>query len=49
MFKFKVKYKDKKGDDVEVEISVGMGSLTAAVAANKIGVSPSNIISIKKV
>jgi len=49
MFKFKVKYKDKSGDDVEVEISIGMGSLTKGFAAKELGVSASNIISIKKV
>ena len=49
MFKFKIKYKDKSGDDVEIEISVGMSSLTNAVAATKLGISPSQIISIRKI
>ena len=49
MFKFKIKYKDKSGDDVEVEISIGMPSLTNAAAATKLGISPSQIISIKKI
>lgn len=48
MFKFKIKYTDKNGDPVEIEISLGMPSLTNAVAAAKIGISPSKIISIKK-
>jgi len=49
VFKFKIKYKDKNGDDVEIEISVSMPSLTNAVAAAKLGISPSQIISIRKV
>lgn len=48
MFKFKVKYTDKDGNPVEIEISVGMSSLSNAVAAAKIGISASKIISIKK-
>ncbi|MGM0582963.1 MAG: hypothetical protein ACQETL_19965 [Bacteroidota bacterium] len=49
MFKFKIKYTDKNGNPVEVEISVGMKSLTKSAAATQLGISPSNIISIKKV
>ena len=49
MFKFKIKYKDKSGDDVEIEITVSMPSLTAKDASLKLGVSSSSIISIKKV
>ncbi len=49
MFKFKVKYQDKNGNPVEIEISVGMPSLTSAIAAKELGISPSKIISIKKV
>jgi len=48
MFKFKIKYKDGNGDPVEIEITIAAPSLTNAVAAAKIGISPSQIISIRK-
>ena len=48
MFKFKIKYTDKSGDPVEIEISFATPSLTNALAAEKIGISPSQIVSIKK-
>ena len=49
MFKFKVKYTDKNGKPVEVEIAIATPSLTNAVAAGQVGISPSQIISIRKV
>lgn len=44
---FKVKYK-KSGEDVEIEVEVNLPSLDEALAAQKLGISPSQIISIKK-
>ncbi|WP_200155187.1 hypothetical protein [Chromatium okenii] len=47
MFTFKVKYK-KSGETVEVDIEVSVPALDAALAATRLGVQPSQIISIKK-
>jgi|APLak6261661892_1056031.scaffolds.fasta_scaffold30146_3 hypothetical protein len=44
---FKVKYK-KSGEDVEIEIEVVLPSLDKLLAAQKLGIAPSQIISIKK-
>ena len=49
MFKFKIKYRDGDGHPVEIEITIASPTLTNAVAAAKIGVSTSQIISIRKV
>jgi hypothetical protein len=48
MFKFKVKYTDDKGNPVEIEIKFNLPSLPKFDAASKLGISPSNIISIRK-
>ncbi len=46
---FKIKYKEKDGKkEKEVEIEVNMPSLDDVFAANKLGIAPSQIISIRK-
>ena len=48
--KFKVRYKNKDGDEVEVEINVSLDTIFgAAEAAKKLGVKPANIISVRKI
>lgn len=47
MFKFKVVYKDADGKEVEVVIE--LPSLSEMLAAQKLGVSKSKIVSIKKI
>jgi hypothetical protein len=44
---FKVKYK-KKGEDVEIEVELQLPSLNKSAAASQLGITPSQIITIKK-
>lgn len=49
MFKFKIKYKKTKdGESCEVEIEYNGPTLDKAKAAAKLGISPSQILSITK-
>lgn len=49
MFKFKIVYKKNgKNESYEVEIEFNLPSLDKAIAATKLGISPSQIISISK-
>jgi hypothetical protein len=50
MFKFKIVYKkDKNGNETyEVEVQFEQPSLNKSVAAQKLGISPSQILSITK-
>lgn len=43
---FKVKYKNAEGTELEIEVS--LPSLDKIFAAEKIGISPSQIVSIKQ-
>jgi hypothetical protein len=44
---FKVKYKNAEGTELEIEVSLPSSIVDKMLAAKKIGISPSQIISIK--
>lgn len=49
MFKFKVKYTGTDGKQVEVEIAFNLSILDKLSAASKLGISPQQILTIRKI